>query len=251
MKKNEQGFTLVELAIVMIIIGLLIGGVLKGQELIENAKINSIISNVKGYQAALNMFQDTYAGVPGDMANAATRLSGCAAGNTNNCVNGSGNSIVGVPAEAWETVDSTIGGENTQLWKHLALADLVTGINPSAAAIAWGESHPASGLSGGFHARYSVIGGGGNASMNGNILVLRNNINGNWSCGSDCTVSPLQAAQMDRKMDDGIADTGTIQAVSATWNNGCGVKNAGTNGPTGYDEQSVQKTCDVMFNIGG
>ena len=76
-RKQEQGFTLVELAIVMIIIGLLIGGVLKGQQLIENAKVTATISQIKGFQAALNSFRDTYSAMPGDMRNATTRLSGC------------------------------------------------------------------------------------------------------------------------------------------------------------------------------
>ena len=77
-RQEEAGFTLVELAIVMIIIGLLIGGILKGQELIANAQITGTASCVKGIDAATTTFRDTYAAMPGDMTNAGTRLPNCA-----------------------------------------------------------------------------------------------------------------------------------------------------------------------------
>ncbi|MCB9991587.1 MAG: prepilin-type N-terminal cleavage/methylation domain-containing protein [Rhodospirillales bacterium] len=63
--KRQAGFTLVELAVVMIIIGLLIGGVLKGQELIANAQITGTASAVKSIDAATTTFRDTYAALPG------------------------------------------------------------------------------------------------------------------------------------------------------------------------------------------
>ena len=73
-RQREAGFTLVELAVVMIIIGLLIGGILKGQELIANAQITGTASSVKGIDAATTTFRDTYAAMPGDLTNASTRL---------------------------------------------------------------------------------------------------------------------------------------------------------------------------------
>ena len=78
-RHSEQGFTLVELAIVMVIIGLLIGGILKGQELISNAKISSTIAQLKGLDAAMNTFQDKYNAIAGDMNNVETRLAGAVA----------------------------------------------------------------------------------------------------------------------------------------------------------------------------
>ena len=62
---SQAGFTLVELAIVMIIIGLLIAGVLKGQELIGNARVTATVAQIKGIDAATSTFKDTYSDLPG------------------------------------------------------------------------------------------------------------------------------------------------------------------------------------------
>lgn len=65
---RQSGFTLVEIAIVLVIIGLLLGGVLKGQELIENSKTKSIVNDMKAIQAAYNGYIDRYKVIPGDEA---------------------------------------------------------------------------------------------------------------------------------------------------------------------------------------
>ena len=65
-KRDQAGFTLVEIAIVMVIIGLLIGGVLKGQAMIENAKVKRVVKQADEIRAAVMTFYDKYGVYPGD-----------------------------------------------------------------------------------------------------------------------------------------------------------------------------------------
>ncbi len=72
MKSAQSGFTLVEIAIVLVIIGLLLGGILKGQEMITQAKIKNLINDFNGLQAAMYSYQDRYRALPGDESNTNT-----------------------------------------------------------------------------------------------------------------------------------------------------------------------------------
>ncbi|NJS13390.1 MAG: prepilin-type N-terminal cleavage/methylation domain-containing protein [Sphingopyxis sp.] len=76
-KEIEDGFTLVEISIVMIIIGLLIGGTFGGMKLIENMQVNKTVQDLKAIESAALTFRDSYGRLPGDLANSATRLPSC------------------------------------------------------------------------------------------------------------------------------------------------------------------------------
>ena len=71
--KQQAGFTLVEIAIVLVIIGLLLGGILKGQEMITQAKIKNIVNDLNGMSAAIYSYQDRYRALPGDELDATTK----------------------------------------------------------------------------------------------------------------------------------------------------------------------------------
>jgi len=118
MKKHQSGFTLIEIAIVLVIIGLLLGGVLKGQEMITNSKIKRVTNDYNGIAAAIYSYLDRYNAFPGDDPNAATRWAGAT-------VSGNGNGVISGGCFGGA------GGESRQLWDHLRQSGLVagTGIN--------------------------------------------------------------------------------------------------------------------------
>lgn len=210
-QKNASGFTLVELAIVLMIIGLLIGGILRGQELMNNARLQNIIKQVNSYNGAFYTFLDSYAMKPGDMATASARIPGCQSGNTNSCQDGNGNGILGTPTEMWNGGQDAVTTENTQFWKHLALTHLISGVNPAAVAPEWGKSHPASAIPGGFTVITSLD--AGVASVYTGALILR--LHGSLAPGiieEYPLLSAKQAGYIDRKMDDGMPQTGDVQS---------------------------------------
>src|SRR3989475_4913439 len=114
MTKRQQGFTLVEIAIVLVIIGLLLGGILKGQEMITQAKIKNVIADFSGVSAAYHGYQDRYRAIPGDDPNADTRW----ASMTNPApVKGDGNGIVAGTYNNGGGTRTTAGGGGRR-WGH-------------------------------------------------------------------------------------------------------------------------------------
>lgn len=85
---QQQGFTLVEIAIVLVIVGLLLGGVLKGQSLIQGAKVSNTVKQIQGLQTAVLGFQDRYQALPGNLTNAANIVGNGAANCTWDCNDG-------------------------------------------------------------------------------------------------------------------------------------------------------------------
>ena len=139
---KQSGFTLVEIAIVLVIIGLLLAGVLKGQELIENSKIKSIVNDMKAVQAAYNGYLDRYKAIPGDetLATAAARGWGASA------AGGGGNANGVLLITAAQTFAN--GGEQRPFWRALRASGLITGDPTGAAGAAGLPKHAGGGVMG-------------------------------------------------------------------------------------------------------
>ena len=123
MRSKQSGFTLVEIAIVLVIIGLLLGGVLKGQELINSAKIKNIVNDMNGVSTAVYGYQDRFKALPGDdlIAGGATgRWASSFSGNGDTKVDGAFDATFTAPFAA-----ATV--ETIKFWQHLRLAGFVGG----------------------------------------------------------------------------------------------------------------------------
>src|SRR6266699_1779816 len=124
-RSAQPGFTLVEIAIVLVIIGLLLGGILKGQEMITQAKIKNVINDFNGIAAAMNSYQDRYRSLPGDDNSAAGRWAGAFSGN------GNGQFDAGGAAEVYNNVPAgpptAATPEVNKFWWHLRLSGFVAG----------------------------------------------------------------------------------------------------------------------------
>ncbi len=205
--KNE-GFTLVEMSIVLIIIGLLIGGVLKGQELLVNAGIKSTMSQVKNYQAATNTFYDTYGNYPGDISGALYKIPACAQLPTCAGAGGNANGIIGNVLTDWSSQDQPAwNSEATQFWIHLKLADLIDGISGQNIE-EWGDLYPIAKMGGGFQIFYANETGTNQAQ--GHYFYLRNKTSGSHENPQGRPYNPAIIPRVDRDFDDGYPNTGQI-----------------------------------------
>jgi prepilin-type N-terminal cleavage/methylation domain-containing protein len=187
MKHTQKGFTLVEIAIVLVIIGLLLGGILKGQEMITQAKIKNVMADYSGISAAYHGYQDRYRTIPGDDSGANARWTlGIAAPAT-------GNFGDGVINAGYET--TTANEESRLFWLHLRSAGFVSGT---------GQDQPFNALTGKIGVQTGDTAGG----------VALGGFSGVIICSANLPDKVAIAA--DTQMDDGLPGTGTVRATAQT-----------------------------------
>jgi prepilin-type N-terminal cleavage/methylation domain-containing protein len=189
MKRNQQGFTLVEIAIVLVIIGLLLGGILKGQEMITQAKIKNAITDFSGVSAAYFGYQDRYRATPGD-DNQATRWGAAV-------ISGDGNRVlVGTYKEACPATAVAATPESCLWWEHLRRSGFVSGAGPQQPNNA-------------FNGLLGVQTGDGAAAP---VAVLANSTGGFTNiimCSSN--LPDKVAIALDVQMDDGLLAGGAVR----------------------------------------
>jgi prepilin-type N-terminal cleavage/methylation domain-containing protein len=225
---NRHGFTLIEISIVLVIVGLLVGGILVGRDLIKTAEIRATISQIDKLKAATNVFRLKYNALPGDMLPAQAAnfgffelQSGGAQGlGDNNGIieNGAGGASCGVP----QPNDNLFAGEIMVFWNHLSAAELIEGHFMDVSdidvvnCIANNEVDisrviPAAKI--GRTLRITVVSGSG-ANYFAMLPILGEGemFAGAYTIGTS-GMTPIETESMDRKMDDGRPENGSVIAI--------------------------------------
>jgi len=263
----RQAFTLLELSIVLVIIGLLIGGIFVGQSLIHTAQLNAVISEFNRYQAATQNFKMQYQALPGDMNNA-TNIWGAqnatpatcrtTASTTTATCNGDGNGIL---------ADSAGSDELFRFWQHLANAKMIEGQYQGIGTVSTvigatgGVSTPASKYP---NAAWSVqvasIYNAGSADPlsiaafatdygTGHVFIL-GATNGGDSSASAPAFSPRDVWAIDKKVDDGMPAQGNVMVLSPFGFAFCTSASNNTTLNATYALTTTSNQCSIFFIAG-
>jgi prepilin-type N-terminal cleavage/methylation domain-containing protein len=240
----QSGLSLVELSIVMVIIGLLIGAVVGGLSVKKSSELRSIITQVDQFRVAISGFQDKYGDLPGDMPDAHSYWgngSNTVCGTAAEC-NGDGNGAV-----EWGTDSDS---ETLRFWQHLSLAGFIegqyTGSGTGGVHVPYANCPGTSRNGGGYHAR---------THTNDNDTVASTNIavggydSATWP--AEKLLSPPEAYYIDNKTDDGDADNGKSQSrshhlTSVGWQTNC---LSGADPNRTYIKTTSTQTCIMFFDI--
>jgi len=199
---------------VLVIIGLLLGGILKGQEMITQARIKNVINDFNGITAAMNSYQDRYRALPGDDINAGTRWAASFAGDGNGQFNTGGASEVYNNVPAGTPTAAT--PEVNKFWWHLRLSGFVPGQTAAVAAAVIPPANATGGILG------VQTGGMGFTS---NII-----------CSSN--LPDKIAIAVDTQMDDATSTTGQVRGL---------VQTTGPNPPVATPTSAYAETGDNQY----
>jgi len=228
---HSEGFTLVEMAIVLVVIGLIVAGIMGGSQMIRQAEIKSVITDAQGYQSAVDTFHLQYMALPGDMNNAYAFWDSDCGSNANVC-NGDGNGSIKDSSDPIVNTD-----EEMAAWVHLALSHVISGpFNNTTVNQAQdpGITIPGSKLEGGGFRLFSAT----IYAQTGNAISFASDT-GTLVDGD--ILRPEEAWNIDKKIDDGRADTGMVMGESSGATNDCA---AGT-----YSLGDTNVVCVLYFYL--
>lgn len=187
MRHHQRGFTLIEIAIVLVIIGLLLGGVLKGQELINSAKVKNMATDLRNIPVFVYGYQDKFKRLPGDDRSAETNVG--AIGH-----NGDGDGVI---EGQWNS--TTITDESVMFWEHVRRANLASGPTDFSTSALVTAAMPTNAEGG----RIGISGAKPMTSMvGGSYYVCSDSIDGKF------------ARQLDLTLDDGNSNQGSLQGIA-------------------------------------
>jgi prepilin-type N-terminal cleavage/methylation domain-containing protein len=209
----QRGFTLVELAIVLVIIALLVGGMLVGGEMIKTAEVRSFASQLAKFNSATATFRVKFGGLPGDITSTRAADFGFVA-RSGAAGHGDGNGLI----ESCTSNGDDLGCETALFWQDLADAQLIANnlktttdayIDGTAPGFALGDHLPESNLRAGvyyftytFNSRNTYYVGGISTVNASGVLTNADGLN------------VREADDIDNKMDNGVPNTGTVRAVT-------------------------------------
>ncbi len=250
----KRAFSLVELSIVLVILGLLTGGILTGQNLIRAAELRAVTTEFQAFQSAVNTFRDKYFALPGDMRNAtdfwgSEIAANCAYDNTTGSTgtltcNGNGNGRIS------NSLPNTTN-EAFRSWQHLANAGLIEGTYTGATAGTnqWSatlDNSPNSRLGNAiwyFASENSAWSGHGYwfDGDYGNYMIIGNvNVNSTPRAG----FTPEEVWNIDTKVDDGKSGFGKV--MSSNWNV-CTLAGTSAETDAAYDLSNSTTDCSPVF----
>lgn len=228
MRKQQTGFTLIEIAIVLVIIGLLLGGVLKGQELIQSARVRNLISQQDGIKAAFFGFQDRYRAYPGDYSAATTNINGAT-------VNGDGNGRIEIAGAG------TAVREDIAVWEHLSRAGFINGTYTYAANT---TDNPPSNPKNPYGIYLQLV-YDHTYGPSGGTPADKHNL----KTGGQIPVEII--TEVDRKVDDGLPNSGGFQFSTYQGNAAAAPLDGANNCTSGNTVNATWNTTNGNTNCGG
>ena len=192
--KKQAGFTLIELAIVLVIIGLLLGGVLKGQELINSAKVKNMATDFRNIPVYIYGYQDKYRAIPGDDKSAQAHTGSTVAVNATGTTGGNGQ-LDG----RWNT--TAVADETHTFWQHVRLAGLAPGATDNTLTT---DFYPKNADGGDIGIEAGRTTTPAIAGLAGTYVICSNGILGKY------------VKQLDITMDNGDTATGAMMATPVT-----------------------------------